>query len=181
MSRLSRIILNAATVLSLLLCVATLLLWACSYVHSQVRMGVIDGQFVVVSIESSQYFADEMFDRLGSRRVLMGLTKNAGSSRGVFGVRHAQSHVQGNSTSGWTWGTAGGVPYAVIVIPLAYPAVLLALPPLLWLLGRLRRRRRARSGLCIACGYDCRATPDRCPECGAVPPAKDARLPKPGG
>jgi hypothetical protein len=38
-----------------------------------------------------------------------------------------------------------------------------------WKVGR--RRRRTREGLCEGCGYDLRASGERCPECGRVIPA----------
>jgi hypothetical protein len=41
--------------------------------------------------------------------------------------------------------------------------------PGFWMATRRRRRLRKMAGRCMACGYDLRATPERCPECGAVP------------
>jgi hypothetical protein len=59
------------------------------------------------------------------------------------------------------------------VIPYLFVATLACALPLAWLVIRLGRRWKARQrrlgGYCVQCGYDLRATPERCPECGALP------------
>jgi hypothetical protein len=58
---------------------------------------------------------------------------------------------------------------AAVYAPHWAVAAAFAALPAARLLGLVRARRRRRRRLCPACGYDLRATPARCPECGATP------------
>jgi hypothetical protein len=54
-----------------------------------------------------------------------------------------------------------------IFLYLGAAVVMSSIAVITWLI--LRRRQRLNHGYCSQCGYDLRATPDRCPECGTVP------------
>jgi len=49
-----------------------------------------------------------------------------------------------------------------------FTAIFALLGTLPWLIAHWPRRKKPRDGYCIQCGYDLRATPERCPECGTV-------------
>ncbi len=52
------------------------------------------------------------------------------------------------------------------LLPLYLLFLLFAILPAHGLLLIRRLRARLRSGLCVKCGYDLRASKERCPECG---------------
>src|SRR6266566_3254363 len=55
-------------------------------------------------------------------------------------------------------------------MPIWFLTSIFTLPPLVWLI-RFSRRIKRPCNLCPTCGYDLRATPNRCPECGTEAPA----------
>jgi hypothetical protein len=71
------------------------------------------------------------------------------------------------------WGTA-----RVWVVPYYALAPATAALPAAWAWRQWKRRRAHPPGSCPVCGYDLRATLDRCPECGTVPPAAAASSPR---
>jgi hypothetical protein len=168
MRRLPRILLNAATVVSLVLCVATAVLWVRSYrvrdLWSESDGHTIDsvdlhaGWISVARLSVNPPLGDPWPWRhdaqpvqppqwAGWERALgIGTEDNTGRM-GVTAFRHR------------SWSVA----HRLVV---AMTAVL----PAGWLVRVLRVRRRTSRGRCPACGYDLRVTPARCPECGAVPP-----------
>jgi hypothetical protein len=55
-----------------------------------------------------------------------------------------------------------------VAFPAWVPAGIFAVLPTVATMRWIRRKRVAGRNLCPTCGYDLRATPDRCPECGAA-------------
>jgi hypothetical protein len=189
MRRLLRILLNAATVLSLMLCLGTLVLWARSYWHLDRVTFTHDfvpglpphpevaqrnrrhGWCDAASLNGRIAFRVELETALafGNGWVTVPLRDDPPLAD-VRLEHHLAQHAAG-------FGYAAVVapfPFAgwdepvvtrSLVLPHWFLAVVFAALPIKW---QLRRRRRAAPGLCSSCGYDLRATPDRCPECGTI-------------
>lgn len=88
--------------------------------------------------------------------------------RAGFGVyAHAISRAPG-ATNKW-----GSMPrteqFTGFGLPNWFAESMFGLIPALWWRSHLNHRVLVRTGHCINCGYDLRATPDRCPECGTIP------------
>ena len=64
----------------------------------------------------------------------------------------------------WLRSPSAGNPWWAFAFPAWFPALAFGVLPA-WAIVR-RRRRCHPAGCCQHCGYDLRATPDHCPECG---------------
>jgi len=93
-----------------------------------------------------------------------------------FDKTHAPYRTEGWNALGMKYESSPVIPRSArfqgylrirtLQVSYAWPASLSVLVMLAWLL--LRMRRVHLPGACAVCGYDLRATPARCPECGAI-------------
>ena len=182
--------LNALVAISLILCIATAVMWCRSYrvLDSLRRLSRYTPEDAKRLIEEDKLATqdDELALKDGDLDMLY--LHSVESRRGGFEcesydmgcpvrsyqgplnkwvLEHQEITPDWPRADGWPrlrrnqYGIHVQIPYWLVTV------VLFALPA-----GRLsawgRQFRRRRRGLCTVCGYDVRASPDRCPECGTA-------------
>jgi hypothetical protein len=163
---------NGIAALSLLLCVATIFLW-------------ITGYFVLFDLNWAGHTVEwELLCSRGEMSILRMEwgspipTANAGWNCWGRAPRSLQLQLQRLSgvTGRFRFSAFGFALFQhhkltvsdgpEILWPCWAFALLTFSLPIAWMIHRLRPLV---PGFCTVCGYDLRATPDRCPECGAIP------------
>ena len=165
-----RRVFTGVSVFSLLLCVAAVAMWVTSY-----RAATMAGRTVV------RDRGDWSARAVGWSRggvVCMNIRCPAGTfpewaGPGLWYHREWEPHPEPRAGTFWQrvgfeYKNVGDSRMSVVHVefPLWFVAGLLLIAPAAKLAGHWRRGWAHRQGLCPRCGYDLRATPRRCPECG---------------
>ena len=158
-----RRLLNLAVALSLILCVATISLWVRSYFMYDLWIARPWGTYSSAESWRGDITISHVRNRphlsLSGREQMWrwrGFRLGRGPIR-FYPARHASepaTEYSGPYSDGYT---VGAPHWFIVLMSVVLPA------RRLW----TRLRTRTNRGLCPSCGYDLRATPDRCPECGA--------------
>ena len=187
MKRLRRWLFNGLAALSLLMCVATVIVW--------IRSEFAYDAFWKISLDrtTGNWMAPAVIWDDGRLLVIVRTThfnnpKGAGrpwTHTPAASYRHYPHGPQYNGFSNvkWMWFYQGdnwdgagqrGREYWLI-LRIWIIAALFAIAPVMWAWRAKREHGRGTPGFCRQCGYDLRATPDRCPECGTIPRTTTAK------
>lgn len=158
-----------ASALSLLLCIASMAAWVRSHCHPDrwqlhfsqrtYQLTLANGHLRVARMVVRKLTPSDILEQMFTTKKLE-LADNDGVLPYWQGARPTPPDLPAvRESEAWA-----------VSILCAVPTLLLATLPVslgLSQVARLRRNRVSRS-VCARCGYDLRATSDRCPECGAV-------------
>ncbi|MCH8970144.1 MAG: hypothetical protein IIA66_13630 [Planctomycetes bacterium] len=152
------------TILSLIGLLLSVALWGMSYwgfIYLGPSIGAIlrTGWFSCGRVTQGWIAADD-YEREQIMRSILGENSHQITLGGRF---IGWNDFRGIKTYWWY----EGLP-RLIAFPLWIPALLSgSVVFCIYYLPRHRRRKRKKLGLCMKCGYDLRASKDRCPECGS--------------
>jgi len=160
MRRLLRILLNAATAVSLVLGVATVVLGVGSFWRRyDVSLFAPDGRCFTLALYRGGCYAwreAALSGRWQFTHSSLPADAHAALEHQDFSFAGFGYTGEPQSSKGWglrlwrvpTWSLAAGLAVTCRFL--------------------VRKRRRPPAGVCVNCGYDLRATPERCPECGTM-------------
>lgn len=174
----TRRLFNAASAISLLICMAVVALWLRSYWRFDVlgtpKTSAVSGEWrtqlfawsfrgelcLLYVRQTQDYYGDDVWQAFSGEQADLEYTLLGSILQGAAETRHGfgQFEVGGQSTPDGR--------YRFLHLPIWALACTLALLPLNAACRRLQRRRREGAGHCHQCGYDLRASTGRCPECG---------------
>lgn len=159
MKRLRGNLFTLVSAVSLLLCAATVAAWARSYSRSEsitwrsdslgCGVGMASGSTGICLFSETFRQTDEPLGFWWDSQ------RQTEQHTGLFHFQYKKVHDTGGFEG---WGREVYVPHWVM-------ALLFAAAPACWITCFICRER-PRPGFCSNCGYDLRATKDRCPECG---------------
>jgi hypothetical protein len=195
MKRLRQPLFYGATAMSLLLCVATLAIWVRSYwvnewfkyqrldaancrwtgytlVSDQGRIYLSYGPFVFSTPAGATQYAGQGNEQAGffhlrltpKPRDFEAFQASFWNRRGFALVLEKQLNLQ------WSYGSYSDE-FDRALIPDWFITLVLIFISLPGVISFRRKLLRETHGLSTKCGYDLRATPERCPECGTIPTA----------
>ena len=174
MKRPLRITFNALALLSLILCIATLVFWVRSYIHAETLTWFGQGRELSLRSDRGRFDWYRVWASMFQSRP----TQFTYTRRPPVGFQ-GRSALLARQSGMWHVGPLLGFEFFQIRPPVYFELHIEVIAPW-WILTLLTAAfpllrwrwwlTRARDpGLCPKCGYDLRATPDRCPECGALP------------